>query len=84
MSQARYLITVEEEDMELLHNALFVYDEYLSKRAEETSGRDIKLIGPGGPITFPINDFIINTQMRVRELRERLVEQVGRDMTEEG
>lgn len=79
-----YQVDLTTDEMTYLHNALYVY---MEEQAELAQGNHWLLVtvGPEGKVIsrHPASDIFVSQYIDVRTLRKKLVDLVGRDLTDD-
>lgn len=77
---SKFRINIDEMDMDIIHNALFVYMAWLNDEALPIANTEVDVADEYGvDVSVPIRSAMYVT---TKALRARLVDLVGHDMTE--
>ncbi len=76
----KFRINIDEMDMDIMHNALFVYMAWLNDEALPAANTEVDVADEHGvDVSVPLRSAMYVT---TKTLRARLVDLVGHDMTE--
>jgi hypothetical protein len=83
MAKKPYVIDLDLDELEYIHNALASWMEDQSELAQADNGREMEN-AQGDTVVVDLSDMFVAQYIDAKALRKRFVDLVGRDLTESG